>query len=161
MMYHRGMLLAVMLLLGAAVSAQPIIYLKKQGTAKTEKIRVGDLVKIKTLSGEKAKGEVLQITPTGVHVGPVDVVFSELAYIRVYDTFTKGAGRSLIYGTFFFGGIFLVNGAITGADPLLTPGEALFAGGFFVVGVLLEMLAQRTYNVTKQWKIQVIMLPED
>jgi hypothetical protein len=160
MILNRWLLVFVFLSFALPSMAQPMLYLKKYGTAKTQKIVLGNSVKIKTQSGETAKGEVLSITPSGLQVGPLEATFDELAYIRTYDGFTKGAGRSLVYGSVFFGGIFLVNGVITKSATLFTKGELIFSASFLVAGVILELLAQRTYRLDKQWKVEVIMIPE-
>ena len=120
---------------------------------------IGDKVKIKTVNGESAKGYVLSITPEGMQVGPLSVGFNELSYIRTYDSFTKGAGKSLEYGAVFFGGIILVNAIITNASPFLTQGELIFISSFLAAGIILELLAQRTYRLDKNWKTEVIIIP--
>ena len=154
-------LMFVLLFLGFAValSGQPILYLKKQGAAKTNKVMVGDKVKIKTREGETAKGYVLSITPEGLQVGPLSVGFEELRYIRTYESLAKGAGKSLEYGALFFGGIIVINAIITSASPFLTQGEIIFISSFLAAGVLLELLSQRTYRLDKNWKTEVIIIP--
>ena len=140
--------------------AQSFLYLKKKGTAKTVKIKLGDKVKIKTKDGEFAKGQLLVITKDAIQVEGLIAELEDLVFIRKFNVFTQGVGTGLISGGAFMGAIFLANGLIINEGPVLTQGNLIFVGSLLVAGGILELLAMHTYRVNTKWNMEVITFPQ-
>lgn len=153
--------LAVLLVCAAAFSAlaqQQILLLKSKTSAERQKLYINDLIQVKTLDGTKVKGYIYAMNETGIQVGPESFDFAELEFIRIFNTFGKGVGKSLEYGALFFGGIFLINGLVTASAPVLTQGNLVFIGVMAGVGLVLELISQRKH-VLKDCRIEVLNIP--
>ena len=153
--------LAVLLVLATAISAlaqQQILLLKSKTSAARIKLYINDVIQVKTLAGVKVKGNIYAMTETGIQVGPESFDYTELEFIRTYNAFGKGVGRSLEYGSLFFGGIFLINGLVTGASPILTQGNLVFIGVMAGVGILLELISQHKH-ILEDYRLEYIEIP--
>jgi hypothetical protein len=140
------------------VAQQQFLILKSKTSAKTHKLYINDLVQIKSLQGVKVKGHIFAMSETAIQVGPESFDYAELEYIRTYNSFGKGVGKSLQYGSLFFGGIFLVNGLITGSSPVLTQANLVFVGVMAAAGIILELISQHKH-LLKNYRLEYLILP--
>lgn len=143
------------------INAQEFLYLKKKYTAKTTKIEVYEIIQIMEKSGELTKGMVIKITPKSVLLEGAEIDLDQIVYIRTTHTFWKGLGRSLEFGGLFMGGIFVANGLITGASPVIAQGALIAVSSLVVVGVLLELFSIKKYKMANGWIIEPIIIPQE
>jgi hypothetical protein len=155
--------LIILFLIAFAFQAQgqEFLYLKKKYTAKTTKIALYDIIEVLEKNGEKTKGAVLRVTPKSVLLDGAEIDLDQVVYIRTNHMFWKGLGRSLEFGGMFFTGIFVANGLITGASPVITQGALIAVSSLIVVGVIMEVLSRKTYKMEKGWIIEPIIIPKE
>jgi len=149
------------LLSASNVIGQEMLYLKKKHTAKMVRLDQYDVLKIKLKNGEILKGPLYKITPTSIWVEDAYINYEDIEFIRHNHMFWKGVGRSLEIGAAMFTGIFVANGLIGGYSPILTQGNLIFIGSFLVAGIILELIAMRTYRMDKGWVVEPIIIPKE
>jgi len=142
----------------STVAQQQFLILKSKTSAKTYKLYINDLVQVKSLKGVKVKGHIFAMSETAVQVGPDSFEYADLEYIRTYNSFGRGIGKSLQYGSLFFGGIFLVNGLITGSSPVLTQANLVFVGVMAATGLILELISQHKHML-KDYRLEFLTIP--
>jgi hypothetical protein len=157
----KGFFILLFLVALSDVSAQEFLYLKKKHTAKTTKIVLYDIIQIKEKSGELTKGMVLSVTPTSILLEGAEIDFDQIEFIRTNHMFWKGLGRSLEYGGLFFAGIFVANGLISGASPVITNGALIVVSSAVVLGIVMEVLSIKTYRMEKGWMLEPIIIPRE
>jgi hypothetical protein len=153
--------LAVLLVFATVISApaqQQILLLKSKTSAARIKLYTNDVIQVKTLAGVKIKGNIYAMNETGIQVGPESFDYAELEFIRTYNAFGKGVGRSLEYGSLFFGGIFFINGLVIGASPIFTQGNLIFISVMAGVGILLELISQHKH-ILEDYRLEYIEIP--
>ncbi len=158
---NSAFFLATFLLLFFAADAQELLHVKKKQTAKMTTIELYDVVKIKAKNGEEMKGQVSKITPQTILVNGYEFGFEEIEYIRTYHMFWRSLGKSLEYGGVMFGGVFLINGLITGASPLIAQGALIAVGSLIIAGIIIESASMQTYRLSKGWTLEPIIIPTE
>jgi len=153
----------VLLFLFSASDAfgQEMLYLKKKYTAKMVRLEQFEVLKVKLKSGETVKGPMYKITPTSIWVEDAYIDYEDIEYIRHNHAFWKGVGRSLEFGAAMFTGIFTVNGIIGGYSPILTQENFYFIGSLLVAGIILELIAMKTYRMDRGWIVEPIIIPKE
>ena len=135
---------------------QHFLLLKKSGTAKSHKIQLNDVVKIKTASNLVFKGDIQQISSDALMVDNEIVEFKDIVSIRTTKAFMHGLGRSLEIGGIFLTGIYVANALVTNLNPILTSGNIIFLGSIIGTGILLELFSHKTYRFKNGWSISSI-----
>ena len=120
-----------------------------------------EVLKVKLKSGETVKGPMYKVMPTSIWVEDAYIDYEDIEYIRHNHAFWKGVGRSLEFGAAMFTGIFLANGIIGGYSPVLTSGNLYFVGSLLLGGIILELIAIRTYRMDKGWQVEPIIIPKE
>ena len=152
-------LISLLLVVATVTQAQQFLYLKKFRTAKRERVELYSTMKVKT-QDTIVKGQLYQVGPDFIMVGNEVVMLEDIEWIRTIHPFWKGLGRSLEIGAVVFGGIILVNGIILGWVPLFTPTAAILLSSVFLTGVILELVAIRTYRAKKGWIYEPLIMDD-
>lgn len=130
-----------------AIGQDQLLLLKSKTSAKKVEIVLGDKLKLKTLKGEKMKGFVIDISPESIRLTTGEYPLAELEYIRTFNPFLKGLGKSLETGSVFLVSIFIVNGFIHGGAPLLTQSGIIIISSLMASGIIFELLGSRTHRL--------------
>ncbi|MCB0735902.1 MAG: hypothetical protein KDC92_00220 [Bacteroidetes bacterium] len=123
------------------VEASDTLVLKKQSNGAEQTIRVGKLVKVKLLSGQKIKGELIGISNNFIVVGADTVQYKNVEWIT-RQTFLRPLGIALATGGT---GIFLFGTAgflsSVGSDDTWAQLGAVIGALIAVTGGIIDLAA--------------------
>ena len=152
-------LISLFLLAAVSLHAQQFLYVKKFRTSKRDRIERFDRLKVKA-HDSIFKGLLYQVGPDFIAVDDRVIMLDDIEWIRTIHPFWRGMGYSLKIGTALFSGIILVNGALNGWSPIFTQASIIALSSVFVAGLILDLIAIRTYRKSKGWIYEPLIMDD-
>ena len=152
-------LISLLLLASLGVQAQQFLYIKKFRSPKRTRVEQFDQIKVKS-QDTVFEGQLYQVGPDFIMVDDKVIMLEDIEWIRTIHSFWKGMGKSLEIGALVFGGIILVNGLVNHWSPIFTQSSIIALSSVFLAGIILEIIASRTYKKSKGWIYEPLIMDD-
>jgi len=155
------MLFSLVFIVTPEVSAQNyLLLLKKKGSAKNHKFRLGSEISLRSITKDKKiSGAIHQITDTTILVDFItEVNLDDISYVYRDRYFFKLFSSALFIAG---GGYFLLDGfnrAINHQYPIITQNTLIVTGSLVGVGFAFKLMDTRKYRIGKNWELQLLDL---